>query len=76
MNKCSPTRRKYGKVFSISMGGIPCVVIADHKVLKKCFAREEFCGSAPLGLFRRIMQVYLMNRLRLNKRGYFVSSLS
>ena len=41
----------------MSMGGITCVVIADHAVLKRCFAKEEFCGSAPLGMLRRIMRV-------------------
>ena len=49
--------KKFGKVYSISMGGIPCVVVADHAVIKKYFAKEEFCGSAPLGLFRDIMRV-------------------
>ena len=49
--------KRYGKVYSISMGGIPCVVVADHAVMKKYFAKEEFCGSAPLGLFRNIMRV-------------------
>ena len=49
--------RKYGKVFSMSMGGITCVVIADPAVLKRCFAKEEFCASPPLGMLRRIMRV-------------------
>ena len=55
--------KKYGKVYSISMGGIPCVVVADHNVIKKYFTKEEFCGSAPLGLFRNIMRVRLVGSL-------------
>ena len=47
---------KYGKVFSLNMGSILCVVVADNGVMKDMFNREEVTGRAPLYLTHGIMQ--------------------
>ena len=38
------------------MGKVPCLVVADNKVMKNLFAREEVSGRAPLYLTHGIMQ--------------------
>ena len=47
---------RYGKVFSLQMGGVPCVVVADNAVMKDLFSREEVTGRAPLYLTHGIMK--------------------
>ena len=47
---------RYGKVFSLNMGSVPCVVVADNSVMKDLFSREEVTGWAPLYLTHGIMQ--------------------
>jgi ecdysteroid 25-hydroxylase CYP306A1 len=49
---------KYGKVFSVSMGAVPCVVIADFDTVRSCFSKSEFSGRAPLYLTHGIMKGY------------------
>ena len=48
--------KRYGKVYSIKMGNVPCLVVADNKVMKDLFVREEVSGRAPLYLTHGIMQ--------------------
>ena len=48
--------KQYGKVYSVKMGKVPCLVVADNKVMKSLFAREEVSGRAPLYLTHGIMQ--------------------
>jgi len=47
---------KYGKVLSLNMGSVPCVVVADNGVMKDLFSREEVTGRAPLYLTHGIMK--------------------
>ncbi len=37
--------KKYGKVFSIQLGQVPCVVIADVDIAKRCFNRSKLTSS-------------------------------
>lgn len=50
--------KKYGKVFSVQMGQVPCVVVADPFVIKRCFAKNEYAGRAPLYLTHGMMKGY------------------
>lgn len=49
---------KYGRVFSIKLGQVKCVVLADPDLIRKCFSKLEFCNRAPLFLTHGIMDGY------------------
>jgi len=47
---------KYGKVFTVSMGGLTAVVICDVGVMRRAFSKQVFSGRAPLYLTHGIMK--------------------
>lgn len=47
--------KKYGRVFSVQLGQVPCVVLTDPTLIRVTFARSEFSGRAPLYLTHGIM---------------------
>ena len=40
----------HGKVLTVRMGSVPCVVLADYDVIRRCFQKRAFSGRAPLAL--------------------------
>ena len=46
----------WGNLFSLRLGGLNCVVIADRQLLQEIFRREESSGRAPLYLTHGIME--------------------
>ena len=46
---------KFGRVFSVRLGQVSCVVLADPVLIRQAFARSEFAGRAPLFLTHGIM---------------------
>ena len=46
---------KFGRVFSVQLGQVSCVVLADPVLIRQAFARSEFAGRAPLYLTHGIM---------------------
>lgn len=40
--------KKYGNIFSLQMGSIFTVILADAALIREAFKRDEFSGRAPL----------------------------
>ena len=49
---------KYGQVFSMQMGQILCIVLADPEIIRTVFSKTETSGRAPLFLTHGIMNGY------------------
>lgn len=49
--------RKYGKIFSLKLGQKNLVVIADAKMIKEAFNKEEFSGK-PYNEFYKLLGGY------------------
>ena len=47
---------QYGPVFSVRMGSVPCVVLADNSVIREVFTRDEVSGRPPLYLFSWLLE--------------------
>ncbi|CAG9863597.1 unnamed protein product [Phyllotreta striolata] len=50
--------KKYGSVYSLSLGNVFTVVLTDPKILKSLFAKDSTTGRAPLYLTHGIMRGY------------------
>ena len=46
---------RFGKVFSVQLGQVTCIVLADAAVIRQAFSRSDFSGRAPLYLTHGIM---------------------
>ena len=46
----------WGKVFTLRMGSVDCVVLADNKITKELFSQEAVSGRPPLFLFSEILE--------------------
>ena len=46
---------KFGKVFSVQLGQVLCVVLTDPALIRQAFSRSEFSGRAPLFMTHGIM---------------------
>lgn len=46
----SDLAKKYGKIFSLQMGSILTVVLADAALIREAFKQEELSGRAPLAV--------------------------
>ena len=46
----------WGKVFTLRMGSVDCVVLADNKIIKELFSLEAVSGRPPLFLFSEILE--------------------
>ena len=42
----------YGPLYRLQLGSVPCVVLADTRLIKEVLGREEAAGRPPLYLFR------------------------
>ena len=42
----------YGPLYRLQLGSVPCVVLADTRLVKEVLGREEAAGRPPLYLFR------------------------
>ncbi|ROT74102.1 phantom [Penaeus vannamei] len=49
---------KYGRVYSLKMGGVTVVVIADPELIRDTFSQKITTGRAPLYLTHGIMKGY------------------
>ena len=47
---------KYGSVFTVKLGAIDCVVVADNKIIKELFTKDHVAGRPPLHMFNMIME--------------------
>ena len=47
---------QYGPVFSVRLGSVPCVVLADNTIIKEVFSRDEVSGRPPLYLFSWLLE--------------------
>ncbi|XP_076031983.1 cytochrome P450 2M1-like [Oratosquilla oratoria] len=52
----SALTKKYGNVFSVQLGNVPTVVIADANIMRNTFSLESTTGRAPLFLTHGIMK--------------------
>ena len=50
--------RKYGRVYSVQLGGVLTVVVSDAKLIRQAFSQDAFSGRAPLYLTHGIMKGY------------------
>jgi len=50
--------KKYGPIYSLSLGSVLTVVISDVKVIRNLFAKDATTGRAPLYLTHGIMHGY------------------
>ncbi|CAL4120907.1 unnamed protein product [Meganyctiphanes norvegica] len=50
--------KRYGRIYSLQMGGVTCVVMTDTHLIKDVFNRSEANGRAPLYLTHGIMKGY------------------
>lgn len=48
--------RRYGPIFTVPMGGIRAVVLADEGLVRTALATEACAGRAPLYLTHGLMQ--------------------
>ena len=48
--------RKFGPVFSVKMGSVDCVVVADNKIIRDLFSQDSVSGRPPLYLFSEVME--------------------
>ena len=39
----------YGKVFSLYLGNVPCVVVADYEIFKKVMSNDDLLDRPFLG---------------------------
>ena len=39
----------YGKVFSLYLGSVPCVVVADYEIFKKVMSNDDLLDRPFLG---------------------------
>ena len=46
----------YGPVFSVRLGSVPCLVLAEISVIKEVFSRDEVSGRPPLYLFSWLLE--------------------
>ena len=51
----SNLEKKFGKVFSVQLGQVSCVVLTDPTLIRQAFSRSEFSGRAPLFMTHGIM---------------------
>ena len=47
---------KFGPVFSLKMGSVDCVVVADNNMIRDLFSKEAVSGRPPLYLFSQVME--------------------
>ncbi|XP_071050541.1 cytochrome P450 306a1 isoform X1 [Onthophagus taurus] len=50
--------KKFGSVYGLFLGSVYTVVVSDHKIIRKLFAKEATIGRAPLYLTHGIMKGY------------------
>ena len=48
--------RRLGPVFSLKMGSVDCVVVADNNIIRDLFSKEAVSGRPPLYLFSQVME--------------------
>lgn len=46
---------RYGPLYSLQMGHVPCIVMSEPEVIRTCLSKREFSGRAPLFLTHGIM---------------------
>ena len=47
---------RYGPVFSVQLGSVPCVVLANNNIIREMFSKAEVAGRPPLYLFSWVME--------------------
>ena len=47
---------RWGKVFSLRMGSVDCVVVADNEVIRDLFYKDSVTGRPPLYLFSEVLE--------------------
>nr|AVL92881.1 CYP450 [Locusta migratoria] len=47
--------RRYGPIFSLRLGSVPTVVLADARLVREAFAKDACTGRAPLYLTHGVM---------------------
>ncbi|XP_049951342.1 cytochrome P450 306a1 [Schistocerca serialis cubense] len=52
----SALARRYGPIFSLRLGSVPTVVLADARLVRDAFAKDACTGRAPLYLTHGIMK--------------------
>ena len=48
--------RRFGPVFSVKMGSVDCVVLADNNIIRDLFNKDSVSGRPPLYLFSQVME--------------------
>ena len=48
--------RRFGPVFSVKMGSVDCVVLADNNIIRELFTKDSVSGRPPLYLFSQVME--------------------
>ena len=48
--------RRFGPVFSVKMGSVDCVVLADNNIIRDLFSNDSVSGRPPLYLFSQVME--------------------
>ena len=48
--------KRWGPVFSVRLGSVDCVVLADNETIRDLFSRDAVTGRPPLYLFSEVLE--------------------